>query len=119
MSNGIAHPHFAGTLDARNDIAHITRPYLGAGRHGQFEDTHLVGIILLLGGNELHMVALVDHAVHYLEIGNNTAKRVEHRIEYQALEWCFWVALRRRHFLHNGVQYLINTLSRLAAGTED
>ena len=42
-------------------------------------------MIFLAGGHELYEIVLADGAVHYLEIGDDAAERIEHRVEDQRL----------------------------------
>ena len=115
MGDGIAHLHFLRGLDARNDIAHITCRELVAWQHIHLQHSYFIGMILLFGVDKLHKVVLANSAVHYLEVGNNTAEGVEHRVENQGLQWSLGVALWRRNAFHYGIEHFLNSKSGLSA----
>lgn len=117
--DGITDLHLLGVLDTTDDIAHITCPQLLPGYHVHLEDTDLVGIILHACIEELHLLTLVDGAIHNLEIGDDATERVEHGVEDQSLQGSFCVTLRMRDALHDGIENLFHALTRLATGTDD
>ena len=119
MGDGIAHLHLLRILDTRDDIAHIARAQFLAGNHVHLQHANLVGIVFHTGIEEFHEVALTDHTVNDLEIGDNAAERIEHRVEDQSLQGGILVAYGMRNALHDGVEHLFDTLTRLARGTED
>ena len=86
--------------------------------HLHLEDTDLVGRIFLSCADELDLVARLDASVHHLEVGDDTAERVEHRVEDEGLERCVRIALRSRNPLHDCVQHLLHTLSGLSRSKE-
>ena len=75
-------------------------------------------MIFLAGGHELYEIVLADGAVHYLEIGDDAAERIEHGVEYKRLERSVGVAFRSRHTLYYGLQYGRYTLAGLSAGAD-
>ena len=119
MGNGVAYLHLLRVLDAADDVAHVARRQFLTGYHVHLQHAHLVGIILHAGVEELHLVALTDAAVHYLEIGNDAAERVKHRVEYQSLQRSLCVTRRVRNALHHGIQDVLDALAGLTAGADD
>ena len=119
MRDRIAHTHLARGLDARDDIADVARADLIAGCHIQFQYAHLVGVVFLAGGDEFHVVAFADDAIHHLEIGDDPPERVEYGVEDQTLQRCLGIAFWGGYFLNDGVQQLRDALAGLAAGPQD
>ena len=117
--DGVAHLHFCGLLDARHDVAHIARPQFLFWHHVHLQRTNLLGQILLLRVDKPHLLPGTHHAIDDFEVGNDTSVGVEHRIENQSLQWSLLVAHRVRHTLHHGIQNILHTLARLAAGIDD
>ena len=115
MGDGVAHLHLLRGLDARNDVAHIACRELVAWREVEFQDTNFVGMILFFGVDEFHKIVLADSAVHNLEVGNDAAEWIEHRVENQRLQRCIGVARRCRHALNNGIEHILYAKTGLAA----
>ena len=76
-------------------------------------------MILLACGNEFHEIIFTDCAVLNLEIGDDAAKRVEHRVENKSLQRRFGVALRRRDALYNRPEDFRDSDTGLAACTDN
>ena len=58
-------------------------------------------------------------SVKDLEIGNDTAERIKHRIEYQSLQRGLFITLRMGYALYYGIQYLFNAQARTTGGTNN
>ena len=119
VGNGIAHLHLTRGLDTRNDIAYIAGQQFVARHHVQFEHPDFVGLILLARSYEFHLVAGPYTAVAYLEISDNSAERVEYRVENKTLQRGIYVTLGRLYPLDNGGENLLDTLPRLTAGPDN
>ena len=119
MGDGVAHLHLLGILDAADDVAHLTGSKFLAGYHVHLQHAHLVGIVLLTGIEELHLIARTDAAVDNLEVGNDAAERVEHGVEDECLQRSLLVTYGMRYALDDGIQDVLDTLASLAAGTDD
>ncbi len=119
MSDCIAHAHFTATLDTTDNIAHIACFQFLARLHIETQHTDFVGVIVLLGADKHHVVVGLQRAVHYAEITDDTAERIEHRVEHQRLQRCRLVALRRRDTVHYGIKYCRHTLTCLGAARQD
>ena len=65
-------------------------------------------MVLLAGGNEFHEVILADCAVLDLEVGDDSAERVEHRVENQGLQRGLRVTFRGWYTLHDGPQDILH-----------
>ena len=113
MRNGITHLYLGGILDTRDDVAHLSGTQFLARNHIHLEHTDFIGIILHAGVKKLHLVALADNAVLYLEISDDTTEGVEHGVEDERLQWRLIVALRSRHTVYHRLQYILNALACL------
>ena len=116
MGNGIAHLHLNGGLDARDDVAHRAAGDLARRAELHLQYTHLVGSVLLTRVDELHTIACADGAVLHLEVGNDAAERVEHRVEDQGLQRGLRVALGRRDAVNDGIEDCFDALSGAGRG---
>ena len=85
--------------------------------HVHLEHSYLVGHVFHSSVEELHLVTLTYGSVLYLEIGDNAAERVEHRVEDECLQRCVIVSLGMRYAVNHGVEYLLHALASLTAGT--
>ena len=65
------------------------------------------------------MVAALDRAVHNLEVSDDTAERVEYRVENERLQRSLLVAHWVRNLLNNSVQYLFNAFAGLTRSTDN
>ena len=81
VRDGVAHFALLARLDAGDDVADVACRQLLARLHLQLEHAHLVGVVLLAGGEELHEIVLGNGAVENLEIGDDAAEGVEDGIE--------------------------------------
>ena len=86
--------------------------------HLHLEYTDLVGRIFLSCADELDLVARLDASVHHLEVGDDTAERVEHRVEDEGLERSVRISLRSRNPLHDSVENLLYALAGLSRSKE-
>ena len=68
---------------------------------------------------EFHLVALSDDAVGNLEVGDDAAERVEHRVEDQRLQRSLLVAHGVRYALDDGIQDILYALARLSRCTQN
>ena len=118
MGDGVPHPHLAACLDAGDDVAHVTGRQFRARRHVKLQHANLVGMVFLARRHELHEVFGLDAAVHNLEVSDDAAERVEHRVEYQCLQRRIGIAHGSRDALHDGAQDFVHTHARLAAGPD-
>ena len=75
-------------------------------------------MIFLAGGHKFYEIVFADGAVHYLEVGDDAAERIEHGVEYKRLERSVGVAFGSGHTLNYGLQYGRYTLAGLAAGAD-
>ena len=119
MRDGVAHTHFFRSFDAADDVAHIAGTQLFAGFHVQTKHSYLVGIVFLAGGEKFHMVAGSYPTVHDAEVADNAAERIEYRVEYQRLQRSIRVTLGRGDTVHNGIQNLWHSHTRLGRTTQD
>ena len=119
VSNRVAHLHLLRILDAADDIAYLARAQFLTRNHLHFQHAHLVGVVLHTRVEEFHLVALANHAVFYLEIGDDATERVEDGIENQCLQRRIGVARGRRDALHHCLQNRLNALARLSAGAKN
>ena len=76
-------------------------------------------MILLVGIHKLHEIIFTDSSVDNLEVGNDAAKGIKHRVEDECLQGCIFVALRSRNTLHNSLKDIVHTNSRLSARTDN
>ena len=113
MSNGITHLYLGSILDTRDDITYLTGTQFLAWNHIHLQYTDFISIIFHAGIEELHLISLTDHAILYLEIGDDTAERVEYRVENQSLKRCLLVSYRSRNTINNSFQYIFYTLTGL------
>ena len=118
VRNGITYFHLGRSLDTRNDISHITCRNLFGRLHIQFQHTYLVRIVFLTRIEETHTVIRFHRTIDHLEIGDNSAERVEHRIKHQALQWRLRVSLWRSNTVNNRIQYLWYTITCLSRTTQ-
>ena len=114
MGNGIADLYLNRSLDTRNDISYASARNLLARVHLHLQHSDLVSHILLAGADELDLVTRLDGTVHHLEISDDAAERVEHRVENQRLERCIRITLRCRNPLHDSVKHLLHALAGLS-----
>ncbi len=119
MGDGIAHLHLHGRLDARNDIADISGTHLAGGVELKFEVAHFLRLILVAGGEELHLVSLAEYPVHHLEIGDDAAELVEDGVENEGLERLGGVSLGSGDPVHDGVQHRLHPFSGTGAHPQD
>ena len=119
VGDGVAHLDLARSLDARDDVAHVARTQFVARHHVHLQHAHLVGLVFLARIEELHLVALADDTVLYLEVGNDAAEGVEHRVEDQGLERCVLVAFGMGNAFDDGRQNLFHAHARLARCTDN
>ena len=115
MRNSIADLHLLRVLDATDDIAHITCRQLFLRHHIHLQDTNLIGRIFHSGIKELHLVTLSDYSVLNLKVCDDASKRVEHRIEDQRLQRCFYIPLWMRYTFYNSRKYISHALASLSA----
>ena len=119
MGNGVAHLDLLGILDTADNVAHLARRELGGGYHVHLEHAHLVGCVLHARVEELHLIPLAYHAILYLTESDNTAKRVEERVKDKGLQRSLGIARGCGDALYHGLEYLVDTLARLARRTDD
>ena len=119
MCDGIAHLHLARCLDTRNDVTHITCTQLLTWAKVHLQHTNFVGIVLLTGIEELHLVALAQNAVGNLEICDDTTERVKHRVKDKRLQRSLFVAHRSGNALNNSIQDILYTKTGLARSFND
>ena len=119
VSNRVAHLHLLRILDAADDIAYLARAQFLTRNHLHFQHAHLVGVVLHTRVEEFHLVALANHAVFYLEIGDDATERVEDGVENQCLQRRIGVARGRRDALHHCLQNRLDALTRLSAGAKN
>ena len=105
MRDGVAHLHFHGRLDAGDDIAHVAGAHLARGVQLELEIADFLGLVFLASIEELHLVSLPDAAVYHLEIGDDAAEGIEHRVEDERLQRRIGIALRCGNLVHDGVQH--------------
>ena len=74
VCNRITHLNLARCLDARNDVAHVARAQFVARHHVHLQYAHFVGIVFLARVEELHLVALADDTVLYLEVSHDATE---------------------------------------------
>ena len=114
MGNRITHLHLLRVLDAADNIAYVTSTQFLTGNHVHLQHTHLVGLVFHTSIKELHLVALTDDTIIYLEVSNNTTEGIEYRVENQCLKRSLLIAHGMRDTIHHGIQYVVNTLARLS-----
>ena len=85
-----------------------------SGYHVHLQYAHLVGGIFHACVEEFHLVALPDASILYLEVGYDASEGVEYGVEDERLQRSLGIAFGGRYALHNGIQYLLYALSRLA-----
>src|SRR5690606_19553956 len=85
MGDGIPYFYFPRLLDAGNNVAYIARADNIFRHLVEFQGTDLIGYIFLAGRDKLHLVAFANFSVLDLEVGHNTPKRIEYRVEDQRL----------------------------------
>src|SRR5258708_25445357 len=78
---GVPYLYFFRVFDPGNDIPYVTRPSLRFGGQGQFEYAHLVGLIGLIGGDELHLIAFFQRAIKHAIVDDDPAEGVEDAVE--------------------------------------
>ena len=81
--------------------------------HLHLKHSDLICSILLASADELHLVARLDRTVHHLEVSDDTAERVEHRVEDEGLERSVRISYGSRDSLHDGIENLLHTLACL------
>ena len=113
MGNGITHLYLGSILDTRDDITYLTGTQFLAWNHIHLQYTDFISIIFHAGIEELHLISLTDHAILYLEIGDDAAERVEYRVENQSLKRCLLVSYRSRNTINNSFQYIFYTFTGL------
>ena len=119
VGDGVAHTHLRGGLDAGNQIAHVAGRERVLGHPVHLEDANLVGVILVVRGEELHHLVGLDGAVEDAEIGDDAAEGVEHGVEDEGLQRGIRVALGGGDALDDGLEHLLHALSRLTGGLDD
>ena len=87
--------------------------------HLHLEHADLVGNIFLACADELDLVARLDRSVHHLEICDDSAERIEHRVKDQSLERRVRIPFRSRHPLHDSVKHFLYALSCLSGSEQD
>ena len=85
----------------------------------QLQHTQFINIVLLLGIDKFHEVALGNRAVQNLKIDNDATERVEHRVKDQCLQRRLGVTLRRWDAIHYRVKYGRYTLARTGTAPDD
>ena len=85
MGYGVAHLNFLSVFDTADDISYFACRYCFARYHIHLQYTNFVGIVFHSCIEELHLVALRYSTVFYLEVSDDTAEGVEHRVENQSL----------------------------------
>ena len=85
MGDGIAHLNLGRRLDATDNISHIATSQFSTWHHVHLQNADFIGIILLAGVDECHIVALADAAVDNLEISNDATEGIEDRVEDESL----------------------------------
>ena len=110
MGDGVSHLHLHGRLDARNDISHIPGTDLSGGVQLQFQVADFFRLVLVPGGEELHLVPGLYAAVHHLEVSDDAAELVENGVEDKGLERCGRVSLGRRNPVHDCVKHRLHAL---------
>ena len=113
-SDRIADLHVCRSLQARYDVAHVAGAKLFAGMHLQLQYADLVGRILAARIEQFDALALAERAVEYSVISDNSAERIEHRVENQRLKRSLFVAFRGRNPLYDRFEHLLDSLTRLA-----
>ena len=113
VGDGVTHLYLAAGLDTRYDITHIAGSDAVGRFHLQFQHAYLVGVVFLAGLHKTHAVTRPHRAVYHLEVRDDTAEGVEHRVEDQALQGCILVAHGSRNTLYDGIQYGLYALTRL------
>ena len=115
----IAHLHLAGVLDARYDVAHVTRPDFLPGGEFQFQNADFIGVVFVTRVDELHRIARAERPVEDAEVGDDAAEGVEYRIENKRLQGSLLVAFRGGNALHDGFEYFVHPLARAARCGDD
>ena len=90
-----------------------------ARHHIHLEHTYLIGLVLPSGIDELHLVAAVHAAVDYLEVGNDSPERIEHRVEDERLQRSLLVSLGTRNTIDHCIKYLLHSQACLSAGQDN
>ena len=119
MRNRVAHLHFPGSLDTRNDIPHVARTQLLTGNHIHLQHADFVRIVFLARIEELHFVSFANHAVHNLEIGDDAPERVEYGVENQCLQRRFLIAFGMRDALDYRLKDFLHAHARLAGSADN
>jgi len=117
--NRIAHLDLGGGLNAGDDVAHVAAMQLLFGHEVHAQHAHLVGNVALLGVHENDLFALLDGAVANLEIGDNSAKRIEDAVENHGLQRGFFVALGRRDAFDDGAQDFVDAFAGASRRAND
>src|SRR5690606_6076344 len=108
VGDRIAHLHFAGGLDAADDVADIAGLHFGPRADLHLQDAHFVGVVDDTGIEELHLVAFADGAVHHPEIRDDPTKGIEDTVEDQGLQWSVRIAFWCRDPFHHGFEHLVH-----------
>ena len=108
---------FAG-LDARDDVAYVTRVDPISRHHVKLEYAHLIGVVLHACIDELDLVSLGYGAIDNLIVGDDATEGVEDGVKDERLKRSLRVAHRGWHTLYDGIKDLVDTLSRLTTGKE-
>ena len=114
----IAHLDVGRGLDTRTYISHVARTQLLARLQLELQYADLVGLVVAARIEELDMLALAQRAVEDAVVGYDATERVEHRVEDQGLQGGVVVSLRSRYARHNGLEQLLDALSRLTRGEQ-
>ena len=112
MSNRIADLNFLRGFDTGYDITNITGTKLLTRNHIHFQHSNLIGIVFFSSIEEFNFITGTDHSVYYLEIRNDTSKRIEYRVEDQSLQRCFFIS----HRAWNPFDYRLKNLFYAHAG---
>mgnify|MGYP000127318842 CR=1 FL=1 len=118
-SDRIADLHVCRSLQARYDVAHVTRPDFLPGGEFQFQNADFIGVVFVTRVDELHRIARAERPVEDAEVGDDAAERVEYRIENKRLQGSLLVAFRGGNALHDGFEYFVHPLARAARCGDD
>ena len=88
------------------------------GHEVHLQHAYLVGRIALACIHETHRLALVDCAVHNLEICDNASKGVEDAVKNHGLQGSLRVALWSGYLLDDGAENVVNAFASAPRGAD-
>ena len=90
-----------------------------ARHHVHLQHPNLISFIFLTSIDKSHLVTALDAAVDNLEVGNDAAERIEHRIKDQRLQRCRLITDWTGNTIDNSIEDVIYALTCFATGANN